>query len=77
MSIVNPHVIWPGNGWAAAGMMRVLSTMNHTSDARRFPDHQVNLTKWINEILKDSESWSHQVCVLVGGIGYSLIFWYC
>lgn len=47
-----------GNGWAAAGMMRVLSTMNHTSDARRFADHQANLTKWIDEIL--TESWSHQ-----------------
>jgi hypothetical protein len=75
MSIGIPHVIWPGNGWAAAGMMRVLSTMNHTSDARRFSDHQANLTKWIDEIL--NESWSHQVCVLVGGIGYLFILWYC
>lgn len=47
--------------------------MNHTSDALRFPDHQANLTKWIDEILK--ESWSHQVCIVDGiGIGHLLIF---
>jgi len=70
------HGTW--NQWTilCAGMMHVLLTMNHTSDARRFSGHQANLTKWINEIL--NKSWLHQVCVLVGGIGYlQLIFWYC
>jgi hypothetical protein len=72
MSIVVPHVICPRNGWAAAGMMYVLSAMNHTSDALPFSNYQANVTKWINEILK--ESWSHQVCIVDGiGIGHLLI----
>jgi len=52
---------YTGNGWAAAGMMRVLSTLNHTKDGRHFSAQQADLTEWIDEILE--ESWSHQVFV--------------
>lgn len=52
-----------GNAWAAAGMLRVLSTLNHTSDARQFAGHQANLTTWIDEILE--ATWSHQVCIIL------------
>lgn len=48
-----------GNAWAAAGMLRVLATMNHTSHANKFQSHQLNLTSWIDEILE--ASWAHQV----------------
>ncbi|PPR02489.1 hypothetical protein CVT24_002038 [Panaeolus cyanescens] len=47
-----------GNAWAAAGMLRVLSTLNHSSDARQFAGQQANLTAWIDEILETS--WSYQ-----------------
>lgn len=47
-----------GNAWAAAGMLRVLSTFNHSSYGGEFRDHQANLTSWIDEILVSS--WSHQ-----------------
>ncbi|KAF9057455.1 Six-hairpin glycosidase-like protein [Panaeolus papilionaceus] len=47
-----------GNAWAAAGMLRVLSTLNHSSDARQFSGQQANLTSWIDEILETS--WSYQ-----------------
>ncbi|KAJ3505924.1 hypothetical protein NLJ89_g7157 [Agrocybe chaxingu] len=47
-----------GNAWAAAGMLRVLSTLNHSSVARQFTSHQANLTEWIDEIL--DASWAHQ-----------------
>lgn len=48
-----------GNAWAAAGMLRVLSTMNHTAGGKSFLGQQANLTQWINEILV--ASWGHQV----------------
>ncbi|KDR83455.1 hypothetical protein GALMADRAFT_274901 [Galerina marginata CBS 339.88] len=47
-----------GNAWAAAGMLRVLSTLNHTSEGQKFSGQQANLTQWIDEILE--ASWSHQ-----------------
>ncbi|KAF8974688.1 Six-hairpin glycosidase-like protein [Flammula alnicola] len=47
-----------GNGWAAAGMLRVLSTLNHTTHGRQFLGQQANLAQWINEILV--ASWEHQ-----------------
>lgn len=48
-----------GNAWAAAGMLRVHQTLNHSSQARQFQGQQANLTSWINEILE--ASWAHQV----------------
>ncbi|KAG5644561.1 hypothetical protein DXG03_008135 [Asterophora parasitica] len=47
-----------GNAWAAAGMLRVLQALNHSSDARLFVEHQANLTQWIHEI--ETASWSYQ-----------------
>lgn len=49
-----------GNGWAAAGMLRVLSTLNHSSYAQELQSEQADLTKWIHEILE--ASWDNQVC---------------
>ncbi|KAJ3810077.1 Six-hairpin glycosidase [Lentinula aff. lateritia] len=48
-----------GNGWAAAGMLRVLETLNHSSMATDFTDQTANLTQWIQEIL--SSSWQYQL----------------
>ncbi|KAF9452154.1 hypothetical protein P691DRAFT_722454 [Macrolepiota fuliginosa MF-IS2] len=47
-----------GNAWAAAGMLRVHQTLNHSSLAGQFVAQQANLTQWINEILETS--WAHQ-----------------
>ncbi|KAJ2915034.1 hypothetical protein MD484_g5402, partial [Candolleomyces efflorescens] len=47
-----------GNAWAAGGMLRVLTTLNHSSLGTEFRSHQRNLTEWIDEILV--ASWSHQ-----------------
>ncbi|KAK0206262.1 Six-hairpin glycosidase [Desarmillaria ectypa] len=47
-----------GNAWAAAGMLRVLMTMNHTAQADQFIGQSANLTSWIGEIL--STAWEYQ-----------------
>ncbi|KAF4574672.1 hypothetical protein EYR36_006022 [Pleurotus pulmonarius] len=47
-----------GNAWAAAGMLRVLQTIDHSKQARLFVEQRQNLTNWIQEILV--ASWSHQ-----------------
>ncbi|TFK73011.1 Six-hairpin glycosidase [Pluteus cervinus] len=47
-----------GNGWAAAGMLRTLETLNRTTQANLFQQHQLDLVDWINEILE--ASWAHQ-----------------
>jgi len=47
-----------GNGWAAAGMLRVLRTINHSSEAHHFIEHQANLTEWIQELTHSA--WSYQ-----------------
>ncbi|KAF5333335.1 hypothetical protein D9611_002262 [Ephemerocybe angulata] len=47
-----------GNAWAAAGMLRVLATFNHSSFGGELREHQKNLTSWIDEIVV--ASWSHQ-----------------
>ena len=44
-------------------MLRVLSTLNHTSSGKQFLPQQANLTQWINEITE--ASWAHQVCLPV------------
>lgn len=51
-----------GNAWAAAGMMRVLQTIRHSSQAKQFDAQQADLTSWISEIV--SATWQHQVRVL-------------
>ncbi|KIK65589.1 hypothetical protein GYMLUDRAFT_219758 [Collybiopsis luxurians FD-317 M1] len=47
-----------GNGWAAAGMLRVLETLNHSSVANDFTEQSANLTSWIEEIL--IAAWQYQ-----------------
>ncbi|KAF8665575.1 hypothetical protein AX16_000033 [Volvariella volvacea WC 439] len=47
-----------GNAWAAAGMLRVLQTLNHTAQAERFTRQQADLREWIDEILE--ASWDYQ-----------------
>ncbi|KAG2013357.1 glycosyl hydrolase family 88 [Coprinopsis cinerea AmutBmut pab1-1] len=47
-----------GNAWAAAGMLRVLSTLNHSSIGHEFRSQQADLTSWVHEILESS--WSLQ-----------------
>ncbi|KAI5480613.1 Glycosyl hydrolase, family 88 [Pseudohyphozyma bogoriensis] len=49
--------IWgTGNAWAAAGMARVLATIQHSSYASQFTLQQANLVSWINEILTNAFS---------------------
>ncbi|KIJ53229.1 hypothetical protein M422DRAFT_58565 [Sphaerobolus stellatus SS14] len=40
-----------GNGWAAAGMLRVLATIKSSVFANDFKSEQSDLTEWITEIL--------------------------
>ncbi|KAF5369773.1 hypothetical protein D9758_001319 [Tetrapyrgos nigripes] len=47
-----------GNAWAAAGMLRVLATLNYTSQAQNFVAQRANLTSWIQEII--TATWQHQ-----------------
>ncbi len=56
-----------GNAWAAAGMLRVLMTMNHTTQGYQFIEQSANLTTWINEILESA--WQYQV------LGFNLRSW--
>ncbi|OCH87895.1 Six-hairpin glycosidase [Obba rivulosa] len=47
-----------GNGWAAAGMLRVLETIQHSSQTSHFVGQRANLTSWIHEII--SAAWQFQ-----------------
>ncbi|OBZ76113.1 Unsaturated rhamnogalacturonyl hydrolase YesR [Grifola frondosa] len=47
-----------GNGWAAAGMLRVLETIRLSQSPFQFVEQQANLTSWIQEIV--SAAWSFQ-----------------
>ncbi|KAH9991633.1 glycosyl hydrolase family 88-domain-containing protein [Russula compacta] len=40
-----------GNGWAAAGMMRVLATIMRSSFSSQMQSQQTDLVKWVDEIL--------------------------
>lgn len=40
----------PGNGWAAAGMLRVLMTMQQSQYANTFTSEQSDLASWVAEI---------------------------
>lgn len=39
-----------GNGWAAAGMLRVLMTMRQSEFANTFKSEQTDLGNWVQEI---------------------------
>lgn len=41
-----------GNGWAAAGMLRVLGTMQNSQFAKSFKDEMSDLTSWVLDIQK-------------------------
>jgi rhamnogalacturonyl hydrolase YesR len=48
-----------GNGWAAAGMFRVLQTIRLSSASSKFVSQQKDLSNWIEEIVR--ASWRYQV----------------
>ncbi|PFH52600.1 hypothetical protein AMATHDRAFT_189281 [Amanita thiersii Skay4041] len=48
-----------GNAWAAAGMLRVLASLKHSTEANKFSEQQADLREWIQEIV--SAAWSYQV----------------
>ncbi len=48
-----------GNGWAAAGMLRVFETIARSGHAWKFSAELANLWVWIDEIL--THSWAFQV----------------
>ena len=54
-----------GNGWAAAGMVRVLQTIRNSDVSDNFLDQQQNLLGWIEEIV--GASWEYQVHTLLLG----------
>ena len=54
-----------GNGWAAAGMVRVLQTIRNSDVSDNFLDQQQNLLGWIEEIV--GASWKYQVHTLLLG----------
>ena len=54
-----------GNGWAAAGMLRVLQTIRLSDVGGSFADQQTDLLNWIEEIVK--ASWSYQVNTILRG----------
>ncbi|KAI9065704.1 hypothetical protein FKP32DRAFT_1567367 [Trametes sanguinea] len=39
-----------GNGWAAAGMLRVLGTIQHSQYAKKMKNQAKDLTNWVSEI---------------------------
>ncbi|PPQ95428.1 hypothetical protein CVT26_008449 [Gymnopilus dilepis] len=47
----NDEGFWStGNGWAAAGMLRVLATMRQSEYANTFKNEQKDLSSWVQEI---------------------------
>ncbi|KDR71838.1 hypothetical protein GALMADRAFT_74638 [Galerina marginata CBS 339.88] len=47
----NDEGFWStGNGWAAAGMLRVIATIKHSEYANTFKNEQNDLTSWVKEI---------------------------
>lgn len=61
-----------GNAWAAAGMLRVLGTIQHSPFPKNFKNEQKDLQKWVTEILDAMYPWMvsskpvripfHQLC---------------
>ena len=46
-----------GNAWAAAGMLRVLGTIQHSPFPKKFKNEQKDLQKWITEIMDAMYPW--------------------
>jgi hypothetical protein len=51
-----------GNGWAAAGMLRVLATIKNSNLADQFQSEQTDLKNWVVEILDGM--YRHRVSVV-------------
>ena len=51
-----------GNGWAAAGMLRVLQTIRNSNVNESFLNQQHDLLNWTEEIVK--ASWNYQVHII-------------
>ena len=57
------HTHWAtGNAWAAAGMLRVLATIQRSSAIKSMTSQQIDLVCWVRETLDGV--WKHQVRVL-------------
>jgi rhamnogalacturonyl hydrolase YesR len=54
-----------GNGWAAAGMLRVRQTISLSNVSSSFVNQQNDLLNWVEEIVK--ASWTHQVNTILRG----------
>ena len=54
-----------GNGWAAAGMLRVLQTLRLSNVSDGFIDQQNDLVNWIEEIVE--AAWCYQVNTILFG----------
>ncbi|KAK7696444.1 hypothetical protein QCA50_001101 [Cerrena zonata] len=46
-----------GNAWAAAGMLRVLGTIQHSPFPKNFKNEQKDIQKWVTEILDAMYPW--------------------
>ncbi|CAL1701771.1 unnamed protein product [Somion occarium] len=46
-----------GNAWAAAGMLRVLGTIQHSPFPKSFKNEQKDLQKWVTEIMDGMYPW--------------------
>ena len=55
----DPRFWATGNGWAAAGMFRVLQTIRNSDVSDSFITQQQDLANWIEEIVK--AAWTYQV----------------
>lgn len=54
-----------GNGWASAGMFRVLQSIRLSNASSNFTNQQNDLINWIEEIVK--ASWHYQVSTILPG----------
>lgn len=59
-----------GNGWAAAGMLRVLETISHSDMAWAFVEERNNLTSWVTEII--NSTWLYQASTVGPAFTYVL-----
>ena len=61
-------LLFVGNGWAAAGMLRVLGSIRDSPFADALLDEQTDLGSWVDEIL--TAAWSFQVSSCHGAVCY-------
>jgi hypothetical protein len=62
---IMPFVL-SGNGWAAAGMLRVLETLKYSTQAPNLVDQRADLEDWIMEILNGSLKYQVQYILYAG-----------